>query len=105
MERARRNTHKRLATVPLPDVSAPECVRVLVTLGWLPLHWDDRECVLERGLFRIRVPLDGRLGGAGLATLLAGAAIPLFEFVEQLERIRAGGMTAYADQLRLGKSA
>ena len=85
--------------VPLPRASGHECVRVLVSLGWLPLSWTDRECLIERGHFQVTVPLDPRLDSETLVRILRETAIGTLSFVDALERIRTGSLRAYADEI------
>jgi hypothetical protein len=93
------------SAVPMPSASGHECVRVLVSLGWLPLFWNDESCVVERGPFRITVPLDPALPSETLTAVLLDAGVGVIDFVDALEKIRTGRLLAYADDLGAKRKA
>ena len=81
----------------MPSASGHECVRVLVSLGWMPLSWDESSCVIERGTLRVTVPLDPALPSETLMGILVDAGVGTMDFVDALEKIRTGRLTAYTD--------
>lgn len=87
------------SAVPMPGASGHECVRVFVGLGWMPLFWDDRSCVVERDTLRITIPLDPALPSDELTAILLEAGVGALEFVEALEKIRTGRLRAYGDDV------
>lgn len=93
------------AAVPMPSASGHECVRVLVALGWMPLFWDDQSCAVERGAFRIAIPLDPALPSETLTAILLEAGVGTMEFVDALEKIRTGRLRAYADDMNAKRKA
>lgn len=93
------------SAVPMPSTSGHECVRVLVSLGWLPLFWDAGSCVVERGVFRITIPLDPALASETLTSILLEAGVGTMDFVDALEKIRTGRLHAYADELSAKRKA
>ena len=89
--------HRRLSAVTLPSMpsaSGVECVQVLVALGWLALGWTDRECLLEKGLLAIELPLDPKLSSEAVAYIVELAGESPFAFVGRLEHIRTTRITA-----------
>ncbi len=93
------------SAVPMPSASGHECVRVLVALGWMPIFWDDKSCVIEREPFRITIPLDAALPSERLTALLLDARVGTMEFVDALEKIRTGRLRAYADDISAKRRA
>jgi hypothetical protein len=81
----------------MPPATASECIRVLVSLGWMPTSWTEREYVLTRGPFSIVVPLKPQLDSAEVGTIVQQAVISPIAFVDALERIRTAHLTSYAD--------
>ena len=93
------------SAVPMPSASGHECVRVLVSLGWMPLHWDDQACLIERGTFRIEIPLDAALPSEKLTAILVDAGVGTMDFVDALEKIRTGRLRAYAEDMSARQKA
>ncbi|HEX8790578.1 MAG TPA: hypothetical protein VF765_06470 [Polyangiaceae bacterium] len=93
------------SAVPMPSASGHECVRVLVALGWMPLRWDDQSCIVERGSFRISVPLEPDLPSETLTAILLDAGVGTIDFVDALEKIRTGRLRAYADDMSAKRKA
>lgn len=89
----------------MPSASGHECVRVLVALGWMPHAWDDQKCAVERGAFRITVPLDPALSSEALTSILLEAGVGTMDFVDALEKIRTGRLLAYADGMSAKRKA
>lgn len=83
----------------MPSASGHECVRVLVALGWIPLFWNDESCLIERGTFRVTIPLDPALPSETLKAILLKTGVGTVEFVAALEKIRTGRLRAYAEGL------
>ena len=96
---------ERTSAVPMPSASGHECVRVLVAFGWLPLFWDDRSCVIERGTFRITIPLDPALPSETLMAILLEAGVATIDFVHALEKIQTGRLRAYVEGLSAKRKA
>lgn len=67
-----------------------ECVRVLVSLGWLPVEWTERECRLEKGPITLMVPLDPELPSHLVQAIVDLARVGPIAFVDGLERLRTG---------------
>ncbi len=87
-----------LHTIPsptMPSASGVECVRVLVSLGWIAGHWTDADCFLQNGRFSLQVPLDPQLSSERVLEIVKLAGIAPLAFVETLERIRTRQTTAY----------
>lgn len=92
----RRNSRIRaVSSLPMPRASGTECVRVLVGLGWMALVWTDRECLLEKGVLAITVPLQPKLSSEAVVSVVELAGESPLAFVAGLERIRTQRMTAY----------
>lgn len=89
----------------MPSASGHECVRVLVGLGWLPLFWNDESCVVERGPFRIAIPLHPALSSEALTAILLEVGVGTMDFVDALEKIRTGRLHAYADDMSAKRKA
>jgi hypothetical protein len=93
----RRSLHDLVSSVPMPAATASECVRVLVSLGWMPTSWTERECLLIRGPFSIVIPLKPQLDSAEVGAIVQQAVISPIAFVDGLEKIRTAHLTTYAD--------
>ncbi len=93
----RRTTHERLRSIPLPSASATECVRLLVSLGWMPSSWTEHECLMTKEPFSLLVPLKSELGSSEIGAIVQQAAISPIAFVDALERIRTTRLTNYVD--------
>lgn len=74
----------------MPTASGTECVRVLVSLGWMPVSWTPRECNLQKGDLALTVPLDPVLSSTQMEALVAVTGLSPYGFVEALEKIRTG---------------
>lgn len=75
---------------PMPTASGTECVRVLVSLGWMPIAWTARECHLQKDGLTLTVPLGPELASERVSALAALGGVPPYVFVEALEKIRTG---------------
>lgn len=78
----------------MPGASGVECVRVLVSLGWMPASWTDTECHLENGTHTLTVPLEPALAATRLAELVDRAGLTPLAFVSALEKLRTARMRA-----------
>jgi hypothetical protein len=72
----------------MPSASGVECVRVLVGFGWMATTWNGRECLLEKGLTVLAVPLEPELQPPFVAAIAGAAGISPLAFVGALERRR-----------------
>lgn len=93
----RSTTHERLSAIPLPSASATECVRVLVSLGWMPSSWTEHECLMVKDPFSLVVPLKAQLDSREVGGIVQQAAISPIAFVDGLEKIRTARLTSYVD--------
>lgn len=75
----------------MPTASGTECVRVLVSLGWMPIAWTARECHLQNDGQALTVPLVPELPSEHVSALAALARVSPYVFVDALEKIRTGG--------------
>lgn len=78
---------------PMPTASGTECVRVLVSLGWMPIVWTVRECHLQNNGRALTVPLVPELPSERVSALATLAGISPYAFVDALEKIRTGRFT------------
>ncbi len=72
----------------MPSASGIECVRVLVSFGWMATTWDERECLLENGRTVLAIPLEPSLPPPLVAAIAGAAGIAPLAFVGALERRR-----------------
>jgi hypothetical protein len=93
----RRVSHDRLTAIPLPSASATECVRVLVSLGWMASSWTEHECLMTKGPFSLVVPLKPELASEEVRAIVDQAGISPIAFVDALEKIRTARLTNYVD--------
>lgn len=89
---------KAVGIPPLPKASGVECVRVLVSLGWLPVLWTERECQLEKGPITLMVPLDSELSSRLVHAIVDLARVGPLAFVNGLERLRTGRVRALLEE-------
>lgn len=95
----RRVTPERLSAIPLPTASATECVRVLVSLGWMATSWTEHECLLTKEPFNLVVPLKPELDAKEVGAIVEQACISPIAFVDALEKIRTARLTNYTDSI------
>jgi hypothetical protein len=92
-----RVTYERLSAIPLPSASATECVRILVSLGWMASSWTEQECLMTKEPFSLLVPLKAELGPSEVTDIVQQAGISPLAFVDALEKIRTARLTAYGN--------
>ncbi len=93
----RRAPHDRMSSIPLPRASATECVRVLVSLGWMATSWTQDECLMTKEPFSLVVPLKAELTSSEVGAIVQQAAASPIAFVDALEKIRTANLTSYVD--------
>lgn len=85
---------------PMPGASGIECIRALVSLGWMPAWWTDCECQLEKEPLSIRIPLDPVLRPEVVAAIVNLAGVSPLAFIEALEQIVTRRIANYASELK-----
>ncbi len=101
----RRLTHERMSSIPLPRATSTECVRVLVSFGWMATSWTQDECLMTKEPFSLIVPLKVELSSSEVGAIVQQAAASPMAFVDALEKIRTANITSYVDSLDPGRKA
>ncbi|HEX8793457.1 MAG TPA: hypothetical protein VF765_21090 [Polyangiaceae bacterium] len=78
----------------MPSASATECVRVLVSFGWMATSWTEQECLMTKEPSSLIVPLKPELDSSEVTEIVKRAAISPIAFVDALEKIRTARLTA-----------